>query len=134
MTSLETQKMEIRTSLKALDFKRSRVACRMANSLGIVGTFFIDHLPLDDPRLLESDVAELENLQAKIYNLTWKLDALEHDAARHHARQACFDFINLLSLEESKEFLQKAGCLNTTELIEKLIINPSLIEEVVLNE
>ena len=134
--SLETDKMELRSSLKALNFKRSRLACRMAESVGIRGYFFSDDLPFDDPRINPADVEKYQELSAKIYKFTWELDNLDYidDPERHVARQTCFDFINLLSLDDSIKFLRRVGCLTTTDLVEKLIQNPNLIEEVVLGE
>lgn len=134
--SIETEKMNLRSTLKALEFKRSRLSCKMANDVGITGYFFSDELPFDDPRLNPKDVEKYQNLSDRIYDATWKLSKLEYinEPERHVARQNCFDFINLLSLEDSVRFLRKVGCLTTTELVEKLIQHPTLIEEVVLNE
>ena len=132
--SLETDKMELRSSLKALNFKRSRLACRMAESVGITGYFFSDELPFDDPRINPADVEKYHELSDKIYKCTWELDKLDYidEPERHHARQQVFDFIGLLSLEESVQFLRNNGCLTTLELVEKVIRNPNFIEEAVL--
>lgn len=132
--SLETEKMNLRSTIKALSFKKDRVACRIAESVGITGQFFSDELPLDDHRVAPSDKLEFEDLSTRLYNAVWKLDALENDSERHHARQNCYDFVSLLSLDECKTFLELVGCKSTVDLTEKLISNPNLIEEVVLNE
>ncbi len=132
--SLETDKMELRSSLKALNFKRSRLACRMAESVGIRGYFFSDELPFDDPRINPEDVEKYHELSDKIYKVTWELDKLDYidEPERHNARQQVFDFIGLLSLEESVQFLRNNGCLTTLELVEKVIHNPNFIVEAVL--
>ncbi len=71
-----------------------------------------------------------------MYKSTWKLSKLDFidEPERAVARQTCFDFINLLSLDETIQFLDKVGCYSTSEFIEKLIKNPNLIEETVLGE
>lgn len=132
--SIETQKMELRSSLKALNYKKSQVACKMAEEVGITGYFFSDALPFDDPRINPSDVEKFQELSNKIYKCTWELDKLEHidEPERHNARQEVFDFISLLSLEESIDFLRDNGCRNTFDLVEKVMQNPQFIEEAIL--
>ena len=132
--SIETQKMELRTSIKALNFKRSRLACQMAELSGITGEFFHDQIPFHE--LDPKTVNEYNTLSDKIYNLGYKLQKLEYleEPERHAARQQVYDFVNFLTLEENKEFLKKVGCTTNTELVEKVIDNPNLINEVVLNE
>ena len=131
--SLETEKMNLRSTIKALTYKKDMVALRIAESVGIQGRFLSDELPLDDPRVNTSDKEKFLDLKKRLYNATWKLDKLD-DPKRHEARQTCFDFIRLLSLDETKQFLQAAGCKSTVDFTEKLSKNPNLIEEVVFNE
>ena len=132
--SLETDKMNLRSTIKALDFRKSKVACRMAEDIGVTGYFFADELPFDDPRINPADLETYQDLSDRLYDATWKLSRLDFidEPERHVARQTCFDFINLLSLEETIQFLNKAGCKSTLDLVEKLIRNPNLIEETVL--
>ena len=132
--SLETEKRNLRSTIKALDYKKSRLACKMAEDIGITGYFFADELPLDDPRIDPADVETYYDLSDRLYNATWKLEKLDFidEPERHVARQTCFDFINLLSLEETIAFLDKVGCYSTLDLVEELIKNPNLIEETVL--
>lgn len=136
MRRLETEKMELRSTIKALDFHKSRVACKMAEDLGITGSFLADELPFDDPRINQEDVETYQDLSDRLYNATWKYSKLDFidEPERAVARQTCFDFINLLSLDETISFLDKVGCYSTSEFIEKLIKNPNLIEETVLEE
>ena len=133
--SYETPIMNAKSKLRALDHRRSRLACKMASKVGIEGPFFVDQLPLDDPRISQY-ADELEKLNGEIYDAAWELDRLENidEPKRHIARQQCFDFINLLSIEEASEFLRSLGLLTTLELVDALIENPNLIEEAVLNE
>ena len=132
--SIETEKMNLRSTIKVLDFRKSRLACKMAEDVGITGSFFSDELPFDDPRINQEDVETYQDLSDRLYKATWKYSKLEFidEPERHVARQTCFDFINLLSLEETIAFLDKAGCYSTLDLVEKLIQNPNLIEETVL--
>lgn len=131
--SVETDKMNLRSTLKSLEYEKSRLACKMAEDVGISGYFFSDDLPLDDPRLNASDVARFEFLCDRIYQVSWDLDKLVNPEC-HEARQTCFDFINLLGLEEGVKFLRKAQCLNTFELVEKVDKNPNFIQEVLNND
>ena len=132
--NIETEKMNLRSTIKALDFRKSRLACKMAEDVGISGYFLSDELPLDDPRINPRDVETYHDLCDRLYNATLKLSRLDNidEPERHSARQTCFDFINLLSLEETIAFLDKVGCYSTLDLVEKLIRNPDLIEDTVL--
>ena len=132
--NIETEKMNLRSTIKALDFRKSRLACKMAEDVGITGSFFADELPFDDSRIDPADVETYHDLSDRLYNATWKLEKLDFidEPERHVARQTCFDFINLLSLDETIAFLDKAGCCSTLDLVEELIKNPNLIEETVL--
>ena len=128
--SMETQQMELRSKLKALDFKRSQVACKIYESLGGSGYFFIDDLPLDDPRISPVDKDKLMELNSRIYLATWELNKLEEDSARHFARQKVFDMISLMSIDEAITFLRRHGCLTTLELVEKVVEYPNLLDGV----
>lgn len=131
--SIETEKMELRTTIKSLNFKRDRVACNIAEILEINGEFFHEDLDLKDPRIPVQLVSELLMLNKKIYTKGNMLLKLEYEPERYEAKRKAYDFIKLLSLDESKKFLKSVGCLTTIELVEKLIQEPNLIEEVFLN-
>ena len=121
--SLETTKMNLRIRIKSLNRKRSKVACKMAEDVGIIGDFFSDELPFDDPRISSVDVEK--------YDATWELDRLDYidDPELHEARKKTFTFINSLSLEASILFLKSRGCSSTFDLIAKVKVNPSIIPE-----
>ena len=75
------------------------------------------------------------NHQSKKINVaTVELDKLDNinEPERYEAKQEVYDFISLLSLEETINFLKEVGCTSTLELVEKVIENPTLIEEAVL--
>lgn len=132
MKDIETKKMDLQFKIDGLDYKRSQLACDMAERIGIVGLFFIDELPLDDPRI-SNDKEKLLNLEGQIYEATWELDRLEYidEPERHIARKKCFDFVNVLPIEETDKFLKGLGLTSTTDLIEELIKNPNFIEEAI---
>lgn len=129
--SMETTKMNLRSRIKSLNRKRSKVACKMADAVGITGDFFSDELPFDDPRISSVDVEKYDDLCKKIYDATWELDRLEYidDPKLHEARKKTFTFINSLSLEASLLFLKSRGCSSTFDLIEKVKVNPNIIPE-----
>lgn len=132
-SSSHTELSELRSNLKAMEFHKSRIACRIAEKQGITGYFFQDQLDLDNPNISAHDKETFLDLKDRIYHTTWEIDKL-NNPERHVARRTAFDFINLLNLEESVNFLRKAGCLTTLELVEKLVENPNFIQEVLDNE
>ena len=130
--SLETRKMNLRLTIKALTRNQSRLACRMAEDVGITGDFFHDQIDLSDYRIDPTDSEKYQIVTRKLNKANVELERLDYKPARFQARRDAYDFISLLSLEESILFLRKAGCDSTIDLVEKLIDNPNLIEEVVL--
>lgn len=128
--SLETQKMELRSKIKSLEYKKSRLACKMARDCGIQGMFFADELDLNDKRIYPNDRIRFQTISEKLYNATWELDKLEQGVERANARQKVFDTVNSMPLHEGISLLRKHGCLTTFELVEKVVRNPSLLEDV----
>ena len=132
--SLETDKMELRLTIKALTRNQSRLACKMAEDTGITGEFFHDQIDFDAPRINPMDKEKYDIVTKKINVATVELDKLDNinEPERYEAKQEVYDFISLLSLEETINFLKEVGCTSTLELVEKVIENPTLIEEAVL--
>lgn len=132
--SLETQKMELRSTLKALNYHRSVVACRIYESLGGTGEFFIDELDLNDPRISDVDKDKLMDLNSRIYINTWELDKLDciNEPERHDARQKVFELVDCMTLDETIMFLQEYGCSSTLDLVEKVIQSPGLLDGVMV--
>ena len=130
--SLETQKMNLRLTIKALTKNQSRLACKMANDIGLTGYFFHDQLDLSDSRIDPNDSEKYQIITRKLNKANVELERLDYEPERFTARRNAYDFLSLLSFDEKILFLKKTGCSSTIDLVEKLIDNPNLIEEVVL--
>lgn len=129
---MNTDVANLRSNLKAMRFRKSRLACKIAERQGITGYFFDDQLDLDH-NISDADKAAFLELESSIYQTTWEIEKKENPT-RWEARRTVFDFVNLLGLEETVAFLRKAGCLTTLELVERVVENPDFIQEVLSNE
>ena len=132
--SCEQRLMNARSTVKILDYRFDKIACKIAEDLGYEGWFMHDDLDLDDPRVDPEDKEKFKDYHNRLVRAQWKLDKLEcmkqDDLPRYYARVACFTFLGYLpNLDEQIKFLRSHGCLTTTDLIEKLIENPNLIAE-----
>lgn len=127
--SLETRKMNLRSTIKALEFQKSKLACKMARDLNIQREFFTDELDLDDSRIYPTDKSRYLHICKKLSEATWELDRLEYGSKRAHAREVVFLYINKLCLDDAISFLRSKGCYSTFDLVEKVMSNPSLLKE-----
>lgn len=127
----ETQKMNLRSTIKALTNAQDRVLCKIAGDLGFEGVFSRTQINFEDPRINPDDKQKFQIISKKLYNATWELDKLENPEV-HQARQFTYDLMNLLPLEDAVALLRDAGCNSTLDLVEKLTIKPDLIKELVL--
>lgn len=130
--SLETQKMELRTAIKALTHKQSKLACSMANDVGITGDFFHDQIPFGDKRINPYVEKRYHVITEKLHDAEDQLEKLEYTSERYTARKKVFDFIKDLPVDITISVLRRYGCLTTLELVEKVILYPDLLDEVMV--
>ena len=104
----ETQKMNLRSTIKALANTQNRLLCKIAEDVGVDGLFSRTQINFDDPRINPNDKHKFEVVSKKLYNATWELDKLEQPEV-HQARQFTYDLMNLLHLEKCMKeiFLQE---------------------------
>ena len=127
----ENQKMNLRSTIKALTNTQNRLLCKIAEDVGFEGVFSRTQINFEDPRINPSDKKKFDIVSKKLYNATWELDKLEQPEV-HQARQFTYDLMNLLPLEDAVALLRDAGCNSTLDLVEKLTIKPDLMKELVL--
>lgn len=129
--SLETQKMEARSTIKALTHQKSKVACRIASDLGFTGSFGYEQLDLEDERVHPKDKELFLNLTEKLSQAVWDLEKIEYPST-WRAHQLAFSFLNSLPLNEAVSFLRENNLRDSFDLCRELEKNPNFILEAIL--
>ena len=122
-----TRMMNLKSQIRGLSHQRSVLANRVATDLGFTGDFIMENLPWNDPRVSVSDRVRFQSLNKRIKELVFELDKLENPN-NADAKRIVFGLINRMSLEESIMFLHKYDCSSTLELVDKLTVNPHLLD------
>ena len=130
--SIETEKDRLRSTVKALDYKCSQLARKMALDVGIRGDFFADELPFQDKRIYPNDRSKYFHLKEKLSKATFELEKLEYGEDMAVARDKTFKFINDCTLKEVLTILDKLGCNDCLELCQRVLQEPNLLEEVIV--
>lgn len=127
----ESELMDKKSTLRALNLKRDNLAIEMASKLGLTGFFSINQIDFDDPKVsaLKDDFQEVVS---KIGFYSWEVDRLESirdgELPRHNARVKVYAFLNGLGNDNATNFL-KSHRLSTVTLTEAVLLCPNLLED-----
>lgn len=130
-SSFDSELMEKKSTLRALNLKRDNLAIEIASKLELTGFFSINQLDFDDPKIkdLKDDFQEVVS---KIGFYSWEVDRLESirdgELPRHDAMVKVYAFLGGLGNDNATNFL-RSHRLSTVTLTEAVLLCPNLLED-----
>lgn len=134
----DTEIGQMKTKLRTLQRKRENLAIHVAKTLNLPSIWTLDMVDWNNPEVAGIK-PKINSLEKEINDLSWEIDRQESIKENNmdffNAKIQANNFIknNFTSFDDEVEFYKKNGLLRgMSSLIDKIVKNPSYLEEVVL--
>ena len=134
----DTEIGQMKTKLRTLQRKRENLAIHVAITLNLPSIWTLDMVDWNNPEVAGIK-PKINSLEKEINDLSWEIDRQESIKENNmdffNAKIQANNFIknNFTSFDDEVEFYKKNGLLRgMSSLIDKIVKNPSYLEEVVL--
>lgn len=134
----DTEIGQMKTKLRTLQRKRENLAIHVAKTLNLPSIWTLDLVDWNNPEVAGIK-PKINSLEKEINDLSWEIDRQESIKENNmdffNAKIQANNFIknNFTSFDDEVEFYKKNGLLRgMSSLIDKIVKNPSYLEEVVL--
>ena len=134
----DTEIGQMKTKLRELQRKRENLAIHVAKTLNLPSIWTLDMVDWNNPEVAGIK-PKINSLEKEINDLSWEIDRQESIKENNmdffNAKIQANNFIknNFTSFDDEVEFYKKNGLLRgMSSLIDKIVKNPSYLEEVVL--
>ena len=134
----DTEIGQMKTKLRTLQRKRDNLAINVAITLNLPSIWTLDMVDWNNPEVAGIK-PKINSLEKEINDLSWEIDRQESIKENNmdffNAKIQANNFIknNFTSFDDEVEFYKKNGLLRgMSSLIDKIVKNPSYLEEVVL--